>query len=58
MLNENGLEMITITKKRYDELLDIEHRMICLEHAGIDNTEAYSEGMIQYSIEKGEEDAE
>ncbi len=47
---------VTITKKEYDRLKDNEHQLRCLEAAGIDNTEAYSEGMRQYRKEKGDDE--
>lgn len=48
-------ETITIEKKRYEELLDIEHRMICLENGGVDNWDWYGECMRQYREEKEKE---
>jgi len=34
-------EMVTITKKEYDELKRVELKSIALEHAGVDNWEGY-----------------
>ena len=49
-------ETITITKKKYKELLDSELKLNCLENAGVDNWEWYDDAMERYHNNK--EDAE
>jgi hypothetical protein len=34
-------EMITITKKEYDELIKRDNWLLCLENAGVDNWEGF-----------------
>jgi len=46
-------EMATITKARYDDLLESEDWLSCLERAGIDNSEAY-----EYALELRNESQE
>ncbi len=44
MMNENE-EMITISKKEYDDLLDAAKFLTCLEGAGIDNWIGYDDAI-------------
>lgn len=41
-------ETVTITKQRLQQLERTERKMQCLMEAGIDNTDAYSEGMVAF----------
>lgn len=42
-MEDNPNEMVTITKKEYDRLLASEKWLQCLNAAGVDNWEGYSE---------------
>ncbi len=42
-------EMVTITKKEYDELIDRSTWLTCLENAGVDNWSGYSFARELYS---------
>lgn len=45
----NGIEeTITISKKRYYELLEAEDRLECLEAGGVDNWDWYSDSLRDY----------
>ncbi len=44
-------EMVTITKERFDDLIDSERMLICLQNAGVDNWEWYDEAMEEYRSE-------
>jgi hypothetical protein len=39
-------ETVTISKKRYDSLIDAQKKLDRLEAAGVDNWEGYSEAFI------------
>lgn len=41
-------EMVTITKKEYESLLDSQRQLDCLECAGVDNWEGYHYAMQEY----------
>ena len=41
-------EMVTITKKEYEELLDSQWMLICLENAGVDNWHGYYKAQKRY----------
>jgi len=41
-------ETITISKKKYEELLDSEWMLTCLESAGVDNWSGYEYAMEEY----------
>lgn len=45
-------EEITITKKRYRELLDCELQLNCLHNGGVDNWDWYGEAMDEYRHQK------
>jgi len=52
----NKTEEVTISKKRYVDLLKRELMLNCLENGGIDNWEWHDEAVIDYykqAIEKG-----
>lgn len=40
VLDQQG-DSVTITKKRYEELLAYAHKLECLEAAGVDNWDGY-----------------
>lgn len=46
-------EMVTITRKQYDSLLDDEKWRICVENAGVDNWEGFYYAMQEYYSEVG-----
>lgn len=41
-------ELITITRKEYESLLDDSRKLGCLEDAGVDNWTFYDEAMKEY----------
>lgn len=45
-------EMITITKKEYDDLIDSEWELTCLQSAGVDNWSGYDDAMEMYNESK------
>ena len=45
-------EMITITVKEYEELLDQQAKLNALESTGVDNWDGYDEAMGIYNSEK------
>ena len=45
------IEIVTITKKEYEELLDYKECLECLEAAGVDNWEGYDYAMEMYNRE-------
>ena len=45
----NTDETITITKKEYEELLDSEWMLNCLESAGVDNWNGYEYAIKEYN---------
>lgn len=49
-------DKVEIARSIYEDLLDDEHRLQCLEAAGIDNCEAYAYGMEQYHEEKADDE--
>ena len=44
-------EIVTITRKEYEELLDCKEYLECLEAAGVDNWEGYDYAMEMYNRE-------
>jgi hypothetical protein len=44
-------EMVTISKEKYESLLDDQHKLECLEAAGVDNWQGYSDAMEMYREE-------
>lgn len=48
-------DMISIPMRKYNSLMEDEHRLQCLYDWGVDNWNGYEEAMIQYREEKGEE---
>lgn len=47
-------ETVTITKEEYEDLLDTQHFMDCLESAGVDNWDGYDWAKEQYREAKDE----
>lgn len=47
----NAEEMVTITKKEYDKLLDRDRLLNCLERAGVDNWDGWDFAMDEYNEE-------
>lgn len=47
---------VTISQRRYDDLLDSEHKLQCLENGGVDNWSWYSESLEQGGYFKDEEE--
>ena len=58
MINMNSVlpnqDMITITRKRYEALLDDEFKLNCLENGGVDNWDWYEESIRPWRIERGD----
>lgn len=48
-MSEN--EKVTITKEQYDELLEDQRFLRCLEHAGVDNWEGYDFALEYFNEE-------
>lgn len=48
-------EMITISKKRYDELVDQEEMLEALQAGGVDNWEWYGESLSEYWSKRNED---
>lgn len=44
-------EMITITKKEYEQLLDDSRKLSCLECCGVDNWGGWDDAMEMYKTE-------
>lgn len=44
--------MVTISKEKYDELLDDSFFLECLEGAGVDNWEGYDYALEEYQKQK------
>jgi hypothetical protein len=42
------MEMVTITKKEYDELKKDQYLLICLQGAGVDNWDGYDFAMEDF----------
>jgi hypothetical protein len=42
-------EMVTITKKEYDKLLDDSHLLSCLRAAGVDNWDGWDNAIDLYN---------
>ena len=49
-------EMITITKKEYDELIKDSDFLSCLESCGVDNWEGYSDARRMNKDDEDEDD--
>lgn len=49
-------ETVTITKKRYEELLDHAFKLSCLEAGGVDNWEWYSDSLREHGYFEEDED--
>ena len=47
-------EMVTISKEKYEELLDVENKFSCLEAVGVDNWCGWDDAMEMYR--NGEEE--
>ena len=47
-------ELITITKKEYEHLLDAKLRLTCLEAGGVDNWDWYDDAMDNYRKKRSE----
>lgn len=45
------IDVITITQKEYDDLLDDARKLRCLERAGVDNWDHYDWAMEEYNEE-------
>jgi len=43
--NENGVEFVTITREEYQALLKDQIFLQCLQNAGVDNWEGYSDAI-------------
>ena len=54
----NNDETITISKEEYEELLDSQWRLTCLESAGVDNWSGYYYAMQEYNNGKNEDEEE
>jgi hypothetical protein len=48
-------ETVTISKKLYEELLDSDLKLNCLENSGVDNWTWYDVAMEEYREAKGTE---
>ena len=48
-------ETVTISKKRHDELVDAEDKLLALEAAGVDNWVGWDDAMEIYQQTKEEE---
>jgi hypothetical protein len=48
---EKKPETVTISKEEYESLLDDQHKLECLEAAGVDNWQGYSDAMEMYREE-------
>lgn len=46
------METVTISLKEYEELLDCQLQLLCLEGAGVDNWSGYSYAMEDYEAAK------
>jgi len=53
MMKELKMDVIEVSKRRYQELLDAEARLDALEAGGVDNWEGYDEAMR--ILEEGED---
>lgn len=51
---EEDEKFVTITRKEYERLLDSEHKLECLDAAGVDNWGGYGDAMEMYQ-EEGDE---
>ena len=47
-----GDTKVTITAEEYEELLDRDHRLTCLENSGVGDWEWYGEAMDMYREER------
>lgn len=47
-------EMITLTKKEYDDLFEAFAKLTALENGGVDNWEGYDFAMEEYWKERGD----
>lgn len=45
-------ETVTISKEEYDELLESQRFLECLEHAGVDNWDGYEFAQEEYNSQK------
>ncbi len=45
-------ETVTISKEEYDDLLDSQRFLNCLENAGVDNWEGYEFAQEEYNSQK------
>ena len=52
--NENSEEYTIVTKSDYEDLLDDQLFLNCLESSGVDNWEWYDEAMNEYRLQKEE----
>lgn len=48
---------ITISKERYEELLDCEAKLIALENGGVDNWDWYDDSLEEYRKRKENDDS-
>ena len=48
-------ETITISKKEYEELLDSQVFLDCLEAAGVDNWQWYDEAVKEYRLQTNQD---
>lgn len=48
---EDWKDTVTLTRKEYEELCDRDHKLQCLENAGVDNWEWYGDAMEAYNDE-------
>lgn len=51
MVNTTDHETVTISKEHYDELIEDQAFLSCLQAAGVDNWDGYSEAQEMYQNE-------
>lgn len=51
---DNPEEYTIVKKSDYEDLLDVQLFLNCLESSGVDNWEGYDEALNEYSLQKEE----